>query len=34
MRWIVLSAAALVFVAFLRVTWDLWRSRKTRPLNR
>ena len=36
MTWwqIILLPAAMVFVSFLRVTLDLWRSRKERPLNR
>jgi hypothetical protein len=32
MRWVAFILAGIVALSFLRVTWDLWRSRKERPL--
>lgn len=32
MRWLILTPVFVVVFAFCRVTWDLWRSRKERPL--
>jgi nitrogen fixation-related uncharacterized protein len=29
---LILIPVAIVLVSFARVTWDLWRSRKERPL--